>query len=95
MDETINTKLYHDLVFTNNLHHKQNNQYEKKNKRQQHQEPSNAWGSCAADQVQNPCPKQDIQCFDCKDQKCTCYITTVRSDTVFVYISKILENHDD
>ena len=74
---------------------KQCDKHKKQNKRKEHQEPCNIRRTRTAYQVQNPCPEENVKRLNDEDQDRASYTTSVRTNTICIYIAIILNYHDN
>jgi len=87
--------VYNYIYASSLIHKKQCNKQKKQNKGKEDQKPRNIGRTRTAYQVQNPGPEENIKRLNDKNQNCASNTTTVRTNTICIYITVILKNHDN
>jgi hypothetical protein len=69
-------------------------QNEHQNNGQEEDEPSNTGGTCAADEVQDPCPEEDVNCLDNENHGSARDSACVGTNAILVNVANVLVQHD-
>ena len=83
-----------DVLYLYLCKKKHRHQNKHQNNRQEEDEPSNARGTGAANEVQHPCPEEDVNGLDDENHGCARNSACVRSNTVLVNIANVLVQHN-